>query len=112
MSTSKLKTNATPNKKVQTSIKPMLKDPETPVHIKTIRVYSQIARISKNPNKQEERTLLIKMLEDSRINVTVNGKTISKDPPFITMKAQDVKRCFNIQNNAKSSFLCADKNFK
>lgn len=94
MISSKTKSNIATHNGSRADNQAILQDPETLVGVKTTRVYSQIARMSRCPHKQAERALLIAALEGSSIKSTINGKTIKKDPPFVTMKALDVKRCF------------------
>lgn len=73
-------------------------DPEQIIEIKTSRVYSQIARTGRNPNKATERTLLITALEDAIITTENNGRTIIKYPTHIPMKLNDIKLCFGKQS--------------
>lgn len=72
-------------------------NPKQLIGIKTSRVYSQIARMGRNPNKLTERALLISALEDASIKVRVNGRIIKKDPPYVPMKVDDIKLCFGKQ---------------
>ena len=69
-------------------------NPDQIIGIKTCRVYSQIARMSRVSNKHTEKVLLISALEDARIKVNVGGQTIRKDPPYVPMRAEHIKLCF------------------
>lgn len=81
--------------------------PDQLIGVKTSRVYSQIARVSRDSRMQLEKVILVDALEQSRIQVIVNGKTVKKDPPFIKMTAQNVKKCFGkqVEKLPKESFV-------
>ena len=97
MVSSKVKSKAVIRPENRITIKVITQDPDKLIGVKTTRVYSQIARMGRDPRKQTERALLISILEKSSINLKVDGRIIKKDPPFVTMKAADVKRCFGRQ---------------
>ena len=82
-------------------------DPNHLIGIKTSRVYSQIARISRHPNKQTEKALLISALDRACIKSNVNGKIIKKDPPYGPMTADQIKLCFGgqVDRLPASSFI-------
>ena len=71
--------------------------PEKVYYIRTKRVYSQIARTSRNPKKKTECQTLIAALENASIVVIENGRQVKKDPPFVPMKAESVVKCFGKQ---------------
>lgn len=64
------------------------------VGVRTNLVYSQIARTGRVHNKTTERDLLIKALDNSSIKITIEGRTIKKDPLYVFMPAKDLKLCF------------------
>lgn len=97
MVSSKVKSKAVIHPENRITMKVITQNPDKLIGVKTIRVYSQIARIGRDPRKQTERALLISVLEKSSVDLKVDGKIIKKDPPFVTMKAADVKRCFGRQ---------------
>ena len=92
---SKLKAVACQENKI--TMKVINQNPDELIGVKTTRVYSQIARMSRDPQKQTERVFLITVLEESSVKSIVRGRVVKKDPPFITMKAADIKRCFGRQ---------------
>ena len=71
--------------------------PEQVIGIKTSRVFSQIARMGRNPKKRKERALLISSLENASVTVHENGQIIKKYPLYVPMKAYDVMLCFGKQ---------------
>ena len=75
----------------------ILENPDKLIGVKTTRIYSQIARVGRNPNKQTEKAILVAALERSRVEIVVDGKTVKKDPAFVVMKAHMVGRCFGKQ---------------
>ena len=77
----KSKSAACPSNKI--TIKVIAQNPDSLIGVKTSRVYSQIARMSRDPRKQTERAFLITVLEESSVTTIVNGKTVKKDPPFV-----------------------------
>lgn len=81
----------------QSNLRSMLSNSNELIGVKTSRVYSQIARMGRNPGKQTERAILIDALERAILITTINGRDIKKDPPYITLTAQDVERCFGRQ---------------
>lgn len=107
MVSSKVKSKAVIRPENRITIKVITQDPDKLIGVKTTRVYSQIARMGRDPRKQTERALLISVLEKSSINLKVDGRIIKKDPPFVTMKAADVKRCFGrqVEKLADTSFF-------
>lgn len=82
-------------------------NPEQLIGVRTSRVYSQIARISRDSRMQSEKAILVTVLEQSRIEITMNGKIVKKDPAFIKMTAHDVKKCFGkqVKKLPKESFF-------
>ena len=72
-------------------------NPERLIGVNTNRVYSQIARMGRNPDKQEAQAILISALEDAIVKIEIDGKTVKKDPPFVPVKAYDLKNCFGKQ---------------
>lgn len=82
-------------------------DPNHLIGIKTSRVYSQIARISRHPNKQNEKALLITALESACIKSIVNGKIVKRDPPYVPMTADQIRLCFgrHVDRLPASSFV-------
>ncbi len=90
-----IKDRITPKKGEVIEIKAIAENnPEQLVGIKTIRVYSQIARMSRINNKPKEKAMLISALEDARVRINMGGKETKKDPRYIPMKASEVKLCF------------------
>lgn len=71
--------------------------PEQIVGIKTSRVYSQIARMSRASNKQAEKAILIAALESARVNVNMGGQTVKLDPQYVPMRVDQVKACFGLR---------------
>lgn len=95
-----LKTRVKSNSKKRCTIKIKLiaeQHPEQLIGIKTSRVYSQIAHMSRATNKQAEKALLISALEDARIKVNIDGQKIRKDPPYVPMRADQIKLCFGLR---------------
>ncbi len=94
------------------TIKVLAQNPDELIGVKTIRIYSQIARMGRDPYKQTERGILIGALEDARVSLTVNGKTVKHDPPFVVMKANDVTKCFGRQLDKlpETSFFYVSEN--
>lgn len=64
------------------------------VTIKTSRVYSQIARMGRQPNKIIEKMVLINALERASTKMEISGRLVSMDPPYVEMESTDIKRCF------------------
>ena len=89
------------------TIKVLAQNPDELIGVKTTRVYSQIARMGRAPYKQTERSILIGALEDARVRLTVNGREVKRDPPFVVMKAHDVTKCFGrqLENLPETSFF-------
>ena len=69
----------------------MENQPHDVVGVRTNLVYSQIARTGRVRNKTAERDLLIKALDNSSIKITIEGRTIKKDPLYVFMPAKDLK---------------------
>lgn len=105
----KSKSAACPSNKI--TIKVIAQNPDSLIGVKTSRVYSQIARMSRDPRKQTERAFLITVLEESSVTTIVNGKTVKKDPPFVAMKAADVNKCFGkqVEKLPSASFIHLSK---
>ena len=97
MVSSRVKSKSAARSSNKVTIKIITQEPDSLIGVKTSRVYSQIARMSRDPRKQTERAFLITVLEESSVTTTVNGKTVKKDPPFVAMKAADVNKCFGRQ---------------
>ena len=72
----------------------MENQPHDVVGVRANLVYSQIARTGRVRNKTAERDLLIKALDNSSIKITIEGRTIKKDPLYVFMPAKDLKLCF------------------
>lgn len=73
----------------------LLTNPEQQIGIKTNRVYSQIARVSRCPQKNVERTLLIAALETAIKKENKAKKMIEVQPQYVSMKAMDIQTCFH-----------------
>lgn len=67
------------------------------VTIKTSRVYSQIARMGRQPNKSTEKKVLINALERASTKKEINGRIVSMEPPYVEMKSDEIKLCFERQ---------------
>ena len=80
-----------------TPVQVVSQKPDQLIGVRTSRIYSQIARISCNSHMQSEKAILVDTLEQSKIQVFINGRSVRKDPPFIKMTAQNIKRCFGKQ---------------
>lgn len=104
------KSKSTPvvQKEKQNIVKNFLKNPDEMVYVKTNRIYSQIARVSRDPLKQDERACLINVLEEARTVNMGKGKGLAKDPPFVVMSAGDVVKCFGHQIKVlpRKTFVC------
>lgn len=77
--------------------------------VKASRVYAQIAKTGRNPQKKEERVILIDAL-----NSAIEGKhgmQVKNVPQYIPMKGKDIFRCFggDINFSPSTVFVCLDK---
>lgn len=71
--------------------------PDQIIGVKTNRIYSQIARVGRNPKKKDEIKILISALDNACEYIEVGNRTVRKEPLFIPMKAKDVVFCFGNQ---------------
>ena len=71
-----------------------LLDESQTVTIKTSRVYNQIARMGRQPNKSTEKKVLINALERASTKKEINGRIVSMEPPYVEMKSYEIKLCF------------------
>ena len=75
----------------------LFQNPEQIIGVKTNRVYSQIARVSRCPKRINERAILIKALESAIKEVNAVNKSIKTQPKYVSMRATDVQLCFREQ---------------
>lgn len=70
------------------------KNPDQLIDVRTSSVYSQIARVGRQPAKTKERAILVGALNSARKLQKVNGTVVITEPKYIPMKAKDVVICF------------------
>ena len=82
-------------------------NPEQLIGIKSNRVYSQIARTGRSPQKSKERAILISALEQASEVKGVDGKRIRVNPVYVPMKAKEIQLCFGkrVEQMPNSSFV-------
>ena len=82
--------------------------PDNLIGVKTTRVYSQIARMGRDPRKKAEHTFLINILEDASVQTSTNGKIKKIDPPFVVIKVREATKYFEQRTKdlQGSSFFC------
>ena len=82
-------------------------NPEQLIGIKSNRVYSQIARTGRSPQKSTERAILISALEQASEVKGVDGKSIRVNPVYVPMKAKEIQLCFGkrVEQMPNSSFV-------
>lgn len=104
------KSRSTPivQKEKRNVVEDFLKNPDEMVYVKTNRIYAQIARVSRDPLKQDERACLINVLEEARTVSMGKGKGLAKDPPYVVMSAGDIVKCFGHQIEVlpRKAFIC------
>lgn len=86
-------------------------DPNQVIGIRSSRVYSQIARTRRNPQKSEEQAILISALTNASSVKESDGKISRIDPVYVPMKAKEIRLCFGkrIKEMPDSSFRLLDK---
>ena len=86
-------------------------NPEQLIGIKSNRVYSQIARTGRNPQKSTEQAILISALEHASEVKRINGETVRINPVYVPMKAKEIQLCFGrrIEQMPDSSFFVFEK---
>ena len=86
-------------------------DPNQVIGIRSSRVYSQIARTGRNPQKSVEQAILITALNNAILVKAGDGKTSKIDPVYVPMKAKEIRLCFGNRTNEMpdSSFLLLER---